>query len=119
MIRFLDGPAAGQVLQLRRAPRFLRVVQTSKGWDALDQLDDAPEPGELVHVYALIGRTGSVHLDGRNAKTGKRWSGTYITGDYRHFDQQPDDATARNNALWQHWAHARYLEIGKALEEME
>jgi hypothetical protein len=47
MITFLDGPAKGQHLLLKRAPRFLRVTMTipSAGpselqvakWDALDQ----------------------------------------------------------------------------------
>jgi hypothetical protein len=37
MIRFLDGPAMGQSLELKRTPRYLRVVRSAAGtWDALD-----------------------------------------------------------------------------------
>ena len=45
MTRFLDGPAAGVLLALRRAPLYLRVVYHAKReepWDALDQLADVP-----------------------------------------------------------------------------
>lgn len=46
MITFRDGPAAGQVLQLRRVPVLLRVVCSSRGnWDALDQLAELAANG--------------------------------------------------------------------------
>jgi hypothetical protein len=52
MSKILDGPAAGAFLSLGRSPYFLRVVRKPGGkWDALDQLDDTPEPDEEIHVY--------------------------------------------------------------------
>lgn len=37
MVRFLDGPAAGLVLWLRRAPLYLRVTLDARAhFDALD-----------------------------------------------------------------------------------
>lgn len=53
-VAFTDGPAEGVTLPaLRRLPVFLRVVQdaASGKWDALDQLEDEPREGEVVHVY--------------------------------------------------------------------
>lgn len=45
MTTFTDGPAAETVLELRRAPKFLRVVRDADGTvDALDQLNDTPKP---------------------------------------------------------------------------
>ena len=42
-MRFLDGPAKGAILDLRRAPLFLRVVSDVDDGtiDALDRLDGA------------------------------------------------------------------------------
>lgn len=62
MTTFLDGPAKGQTLILKRSPEILRVVLEPKTrkWDALDQPEDAPRPGEMVYIYVLkqhIGRT--------------------------------------------------------------
>ena len=62
MTRFLDGPAAGNALMLRRAPLFLRVTIDAAGGkvDALDQLDDDPQDGETVHVYRQLPGTRSM-----------------------------------------------------------
>jgi len=44
MTRFLDGPAQGETLMLRRAPILLRVTRDPMGnFDGLDQLDDRPD----------------------------------------------------------------------------
>jgi hypothetical protein len=53
---FEDGPAQGIEMNLGRTPTWLRLVcdprrQERGGWDALDQLGDAPEPDEVVTVY--------------------------------------------------------------------
>jgi len=41
MVVFMEGPADGQRLMLRRIPIMLRVVQNRSGeWDALNELDD-------------------------------------------------------------------------------
>lgn len=107
MIRFLDGPAEGQVLWLRRIPMplFLRVVQSEAGtWDALDQLDDKPEPDEAIYVYILSGPQGSMHLCVRGKD--RRAGGWHPTAEYRMHEEQPPDATKRDTAAWQAWAQA-------------
>ncbi len=104
MITFLDGPAAGQRLTLRRAPMFLRVVCDAKGkWDALDQLDDKPAKDEAIHVYRVDQIEGGAFVDGRDPKTGKRWGCYMQMGTYKHWPEQPDDATLRDKAKWQAW----------------
>lgn len=108
MTSFTDGPAKDKVLQLKRAPVFLRVVIKGDTVDALDQVDDKPEPDETIHVYMRDGQAGFVHLDGRDAKTGKRWGKTFATAEYKLYDVQPDDATLRDRAKWQEWCAAEW-----------
>jgi hypothetical protein len=62
MTTFLDGPAKGQCLSLRRSPELLRVVELNGKWDALDQPEDEPKPGEKVHIYRLVEHLGSAML---------------------------------------------------------
>lgn len=101
MIRFLDGPAAGLVLELKRAPPLLRVVRDPAGaFDALDQLDDAPRPDESVTVYRRVGRPGSVHVDYCRPRRGV-W---YLTAAYEVCPDQPGDADARDTTRWREWA---------------
>jgi hypothetical protein len=38
--KFLDGPAAAEVLMLKRSPDWLRVTYDGEAFDALDQLQD-------------------------------------------------------------------------------
>jgi len=106
MIRFLDGPAAilPHGLLLRRAPTFLRVVVGPHEWNALDLLTDTPEHNETIYAYQLVGKSGWVHLDYTDRITRRRKGVTYPTGDYRLCDPQPDEATMRDNSLWQAWA---------------
>lgn len=111
MVKFVDGPAAGVILEIRRAPKLLRVVVDDAGkWDALDQLDDKPRLNETVHVYRLASEVTNVHLcrRGRGAR-----SGWVAIAEYRHYAQQPDKATGIHQRLWQAWATAR-LEEEKA-----
>lgn len=73
MIRFLDGPAEGVALALRSAPERLRVVLNADGrWDALDQPEDEPKPGETVFWYRSEGAAGVVHLLATDPKTRRR-----------------------------------------------
>jgi hypothetical protein len=59
IVTFVDGPAEGESLDLRRAPYFLRVVRGIDGkWDALDQLDDDPAMGETIFIYKARAVTG-------------------------------------------------------------
>ncbi len=79
MTSFLDGPAAGQRLMLKRAPRFIRVVTHGGKFDALDQLGDVPLPSEAIHVYEITGKPGGVHLNTR----GKPGGGFFTIAKYR------------------------------------
>lgn len=113
MTRFMDGPAAGVTLMLRRAPFFLRAVQrpakpgwSDMGeWDALDQLDDRPSADETIVVYRLRPSTQSrMHVCARGR--GARAGGWYEGGEYEVVAQQPDDAVARDTDRWREWAFA-------------
>src|SRR5207253_760428 len=105
VIRFLDGPASGQSLLLRRAPLYVRVVRTAAGkWDALDQLGDEPAFCEAVFAYRRTGRPGWVHICGGKAR------GRFQTGDYRFVLAQPDEDTLRDQSRWRQWATQRYDE---------
>ncbi len=105
MIRFLDGPAAGQVLTLQRAPVLLRVVQNRKGdWDALDQLSDTPAADETIHVYRIEGVPTRMHVSGRTGpKGGRRFGAWYACAEYRLLPFQPTDEQARTNEAWAAW----------------
>lgn len=100
MAKFLDGPAAGVTLQLRRAPVLLRAVGNQGGdWDALDQLDDTPDAGERIAVYIQV------------AGTLRRWhqrpGGCYEGADYRLLAPQPADELVRSTDAWRKWCFAQ------------
>lgn len=108
MTKFEDGPAAKTMLQLRRAPFFLRVVTNPETGevDALDQLDDKPAVYETIHVYYLRSNDGMIHINSRERKTGRHTGGTYTLAVYRLWPDQPDNATVRSNDAWRKWAVA-------------
>lgn len=98
MTRFVDGPAAGVTLMLRRAPLYLRAVRDAKGeWDALDQLTDAAEPDETIVVYRREGEPTWCHVC--RVKGG----GVFRGGTYRVVDPQPDDRLVRYTTAWREW----------------
>ncbi len=101
MTRFEDGPAEGQVLSLRRAPKYLRVVECRGAWDALDQMDDVPQPRETLYAYEVVGEPGMCHI--RGAKI----SGFYALATYRFIAEQPDEAVMRDWVAWRRWCLAR------------
>lgn len=69
MTRFIDGPAEGVTLMLKRTPVYLRVVRNRQGkWDALDQLDDSPASDEEIFVYRLKEHLGNAFVDGPKIK---------------------------------------------------
>jgi len=104
MTTFTDGPAAGTVLELRRAPKFLRVVRDADGTvDALDQLNDTPKPSETILAYRLVKHLGTVHLNRRD-RHGRHTGGTLQFATYALIVPQPDDSDMRLNARWQMWA---------------
>lgn len=100
MTRFLDGPAAGVVLSLKRAPLLLRVVRAVGGdWDALDQLADTAGPDEAITVYARASAPFSGHVN-----LGRKGCVWFKAADYRVLAVQPADAAVRTNAAWRAWA---------------
>jgi hypothetical protein len=102
MTHFTDGPAEGQTLMLRRAPFFLRAVQSADGeWDALDHIDDTAAPCERVVVYQMEGEPTWCHI----RMSGKRHggSGVYRGGAYKLAADPPPDDVARDNARWREW----------------
>lgn len=98
MTRFLDGPAKGQTLMLKRAPVYLRVVRDAGGkWDALDQLTDAPALDEEIFVYVLDSHPGAAFIDGPKVR------GRYPIAAYRFIAPQPERHEVRDNGRWQAW----------------
>ncbi len=102
MTKFLDGPAAGVILALRRAPIFLRVVRSPTGWDALDQRDDEPAADEAIFAYRLQGESQSIHIHGSKV------SGWYEAGNYRVLADQPPEPAMRSKERWHEWTYATY-----------
>lgn len=115
--RFIDGPAKGIVLELERTPIFLRAVHDSRtwAWDALDQLDDEPEPSETVFVYRLDGEVSRGFACSRGKNGGCRH---FFHADYKLYDVQPSQEELRNAEFWQQWTHQEY-ERTKPLEEVQ
>lgn len=108
MTTFVDGPAAGQHLSLKRAPVFLRVVVADGGlsgpkWDALDQLCDTPQRKEVIYAYRIVGQPSMVHIN-RGRRGG---SGFYQMAQYRLVLEQPSDAVMRSNFEWRAWCESR------------
>jgi hypothetical protein len=100
MVSFELGPATGQVL----GPRG-KV-------DALDQLDDEPDPSEALHAYVCTESRGMVHLNmGR-----KKGSGFYAMATYRVIAEQPADAEMRDRDRWRAWCRAAAAPLAKPAE---
>jgi len=98
MTSFSDGPAQGQTLMLGRAPIFLRVVEWAGAFDALDQIDDTPEPEETIHVYQRVGEPGRMHVHRSGGKGG--W---FTVAEYAVLPEQPDEDEVRRTDAWQAW----------------
>lgn len=100
MTTFEDGPAAGVVLELRRAPLFLRAVRTPGGaWDALDELEDLPAADETIAVYARQGAPGRIHVDPARPRRAVWLAVAW----YRVVTPAPPDAEIRDTARWRQW----------------
>lgn len=105
MLKFLDGPAAatGNGLLVRRGPLYLRVVRSLGGsWDALDQLDDEPEPHEAVFAYRQVACRGHVHI-----RRARGPGGFYMMADYALVEPQPADDILRDTGKWRQWCLAQ------------
>jgi hypothetical protein len=104
MIKFLDGPASAVVLDLKRAPRYLRVVRSNRGnFDALDQLDDSPKLTEQIFVYKMAEWHGVYHLRCSRRSA----SGFYPRADYRLNAEQPAEPVLRDTQQWRDWCMAQ------------
>lgn len=103
MIHPLDGPAAGQVLMLRSAPDFLRIVKGPKGFDGLDQWDDRPEPDETIHVYRRVSPVHTVHINAR-----PKFCGFVAAADYRHVEI--DGERVRDQVEWSKFVRSEPFE---------
>lgn len=107
MTRFLDGPAKGVLLMLRRTPLYLRVTVNRQGikdkWDALDQLSDEPHTAESVYVYRRASRDGTVHIDYTD-KSRRRRGDWFSSASYKFVEVQPAESVLRDNEQWRAWA---------------
>lgn len=103
--QFIDGPAVGVVLQLQRAPLFLRAVHTpgpsGGSWDALDMHDDRPESHETIVAYRRASQPFNVHIK-RSRKAGG--SGWFTGASYAVCPEQPPDDVLRGRTSWESWA---------------
>ena len=103
MTRFVDGPAEDVRLVLQRSPVFLRVALGLEGrWDALDQIDDTPEPDENMYVYRLHGTPGVAFVDYPD-RQGRRAGHRCMIAEYRYWPDQPEDSDMRTTEAWQLW----------------
>lgn len=118
MTRFLDGPATGQTMMLRRAVIFLRVtrkkfalaenVSRTEKFDALDAPDDTPAADEELFCYKNTGKEGgNVHI--RFGGNQKRRSGFYAIAEYALYPDQPPDEVMRDNTRWREWCKQQAL----------
>ena len=100
MIGFIDGPAEGQALELRRTPVMLRVVHhgLTGEWDALDLLEDVAEPAETIHVYRLRGEVSSYHV-----LCAQRSRSRFINQASYGYLGPVADELVRDNAAWVRW----------------
>lgn len=104
MIRFIDGPASGQILNLMRCPLLLRVTRDAAGnFDALDQLDDEPRLDESIFVYRLAEGPTRVHFLLGNPRRCE-WR---LKAAYKLESVQPPDGVMRDCDAWRRWANDR------------
>lgn len=101
MTSFIDGPAKGETLMLHRSPRFLRVTEKGGKFDALDQLEDVPEPGETLHAYEACEVGGMCHI--RMSGKAKAGSGFYRMMKYQLVEPQPAPQTMQTLEAWRAW----------------
>ena len=99
-----DGPARHEGFFCRRAPRYVRVVKHAMTgrWDMLDQLEDEPEPDEIVHVYRRDGGVGVMFACGRGSGVTGRWPAAR----YRWMPEVVGEEV-RDIASWRAWCQGR------------
>ncbi len=104
----LPGFANGG-LSLERAPMFLRFVRGPRGFDALDQLDDEPQPWEAI-VAAKRDSIGQVHVYGRH-RCGRSFGRWLTVAEYTPCAEQPSEEIMRSTMKWRRWVELQ-IETG-------
>jgi hypothetical protein len=103
MTKFINGPADGVTLMLRRASLLLRVVysDTKDEFDALDWITDSPQWHEGVYVYRRIGEPMVMMIDycDRRGRHGQR----VASAEYEFLPAQPAEQYLRRPDAWQSW----------------
>lgn len=101
MIEFLDGPATGAKLNLKRTPVFLRVVMDQERQvDALDLPDDKPRAGERIYAYRIVdGTVITGFLCGLKGKGCLQFRSAL----YKLCDTQPSIGTMVDHDKWVAW----------------
>lgn len=101
MTKFIDGPAAGQTLMLKRTPKLLRVTQVGAKFDALNELEDVARQEEKLYCYVLSEYLGMAHIN----RSGGR-GGFYPIAEYKLREQQPSEFQMYSNEAWARWCEA-------------
>lgn len=103
MMRFLDGPAKGEV-PAADSPRFLRVVLRGGVPSVLDKPDARPDGSATVYVYQ---RTGLAR--GRMSSTvdGKAVERRFEWGYYSLVRPAPGKKHLYSPAAWRKWMKGR------------
>jgi hypothetical protein len=102
MTKFIDGPAIGKTLMLKRTPILLRVTELLGVFDALNELDDVARPEERLHCYVMSKYLGACHIN----RSGGR-GGFYPIAEYKLREQPPTEVEMRDNAAWAKWCDSQ------------
>lgn len=102
MVEFIDGPAKGAQLNLRRIPKFIRVVIDATGnVDALDLKTDRAQANEKVYVYRAVDNTSvSGFVCGIKRAHGCIF---FNSCKYAMYKDQPENSIMHHRALWEQW----------------
>lgn len=108
MVKFIDGPAGGRILQLSYpVPIMLRVVHGPQGWDALDKKGDEPRVGERCYAYRMVGpKCGWCHV----RRSGGR-GGRYAVCEYSYLTPQPPIGAMDTRDSWEAWITAKWEQL--------
>lgn len=79
----LDGPVAGENLEILRAPLFLRITQNGLSIHALDQEHQEPTQTDIVYIYVR--------------------EGPQSNATYRIHTHNPKDSFVMQNHSWRGW----------------
>lgn len=107
--RFLDGPARGVRLWIRRAPSFLRVTQAPSGaWGALDLAASRPAPDEVLYAYRRITDASGSRFYVHDPDTSHPYP------HYLAIDPQPLEHVMRSELEWRRYIETQYAKAAGA-----